>query len=397
MKKISGIVIADEHFGVIDADKLYNEHDVVLFDFLRELDSLDVIFIAGDFFDHILYLNERHSVIARLTFDRLIFEASRLKSKIRIIYGTESHECNQYNILFTYFYKSDVDIRIIKHVQEEELFKDVYVLYLPEEYIYNKKEYYSEFFTGEKKYDYIIGHGIIQEMMEEASYHLNKSTKDSNRAKVPVFTSTELIENCCGTIYFGHYHINKNIKNKVYYVGSFSRWCFGEDRPKGFYYFKKNNNKYTHEFIENTMADKFITFNYGYDNDIFKSDERLERELKKIENLVKDDIVSHIRLIINIPEQYQNAEGLITMISERFKDSKKIKVKIVNGYINKKQKVNKEYLDNTMKKYSFIFDKSMAIAEQSKNFISTKFGENLETKRIEQHLSTRNVLEIEDE
>lgn len=396
MKEFTGIVIADEHFGVIDADKLYEEHQRIIIDFIKELDNLDVIFIAGDYFDHLLSLNEKSTARAMEFFDELTFWVENLGTKIRIIYGTESHECKQYSWLISRAAYINVDIKVINHVQEE-LIDDIWVLYIPEEYIYNKQEYYKEFFTGEKKYDYIIGHGIIQEMMEDAIYHLNKSSKNSNRAKAPIFTSTELSENCKGTVYFGHYHMNKNIHNKVFYVGSFTRWCFGEDEPKGFYYFTKNDDEYSHKFIENTMADKFITFNYGYESPIFKSEERMENELHKIEKFINNDVLSHVRLIMTVPEEYPNAEGLLVSLSERFKNSKGIKIKVVNGYVSKKQKINKEYLDSVKQKYSFIFDKNMPIAEQAENFIHTKFEIELSSERIDLHLKTKNVLEIESE
>lgn len=396
MSDFTGVVIADEHFGASDADKLYNEHNQILFNFLYELESLDVIFIAGDYFDHLLSLNEKSAYNAINFMDSLMFLADEHKAVIRIIYGTESHECNQYSLINTLATNRSINIKVIKTVQEEEFCDGIHVLYIPEEYIYNKNEYYKEFFTGDKKYDYIIGHGVIQEMMETASYHMQKSTKDSNRSKVPVFTSTELSENCKGTVYFGHYHINKNINNKIFYVGSFSRWCFGEEEPKGFYYFKKNGKKYSHKFIENTLTEKYTTFNYPYDNPIFKSEEMMEEELQKISKFIKDNLLSHIRLIMNLPEDYPNAEGLLVSLSERFKDVKEIKIKVVNGYINKRQKINKEYLNKTMEKYSFIFDKSMPIAEQTENFIQTKFEVELSAKRIESHLNTKNILEIED-
>ena len=135
-KELRGIVIADEHFGVIDADKLYEEHNRVILDYLRTLDKLDIIFIAGDFFDHILYLNESHANKACLFMDELVYYARKLHAKIRIVYGTESHECNQYNIFFNRFFHNDVDLRVINIADEEELFDDFWVLYLPEEYIY---------------------------------------------------------------------------------------------------------------------------------------------------------------------------------------------------------------------------------------------------------------------
>lgn len=388
---MKGIVIADQHFGVIGAEELYLEHDKIFFEYLKS-DIFDVIFIAGDFFDHILYLNESHANKACLFMDRLFEEARRMNSKIRIIYGTESHECNQYSIFLNRVHTENLDIKVIRHVEEEELFPDIWVLYLPEEYIYNKDEYYKDFFTGEEKYNYIIGHGVIQELMSDASFHMNRSSKTSARAKVPVFTSRELLENCCGEVYFGHYHVNSSIKDRIFYVGSFTRWCYGEEAPKGFYSIEFKKDKYHHEFIENTMAKKYNTITYGYENPIFHDKESMEKEIKKVRQLVDKGMIDNVRLVMNIPEDYQDAESTIVMMGEQFKGQDKIKVKITNGYVNKTKKINKEYLTETMKKYSYIFDKSMPISEQAHNFIKTKFNEDIPADIIEWHLKTGDVL-----
>ena len=262
--------------------------------------------------------------------------------------------------------------------------------------MYNKTEWYADFFTGDKKYNYIIGHGVIQELMSDASYHMTKSSKNSNRAKVPIFTSTELLNNCKGEVYFGHYHVNTSMKDKIFYVGSFSRWEFGEEQPKGFYYIKFKNEKYSHEFIENTMTEKYITFSYGYEHEIFKSKEAMEQEWKKIERLVSENVIEHVRLNLNVPDSYPEAESLLTVLSERFKNQKNIKIKVTNGYIDKSRKINKEYLKDTIKKYAFIFDKNMPIAEQSHQFILTKFDQDIPTERIDWHLKTKDILSNEE-
>ena len=391
--KIHGIVLADQHFGVIGADKLYEEHEKIIIAYLLEMKKLDVIFIAGDFFDHILYLNETHANRACMFMDELVWIAKSNNAKIRIIYGTESHECNQYNIFFNRFIDKDVDFRVINTVEEEELFPDFWVLYLPEEYIYNKQEYYEKYFTGEEKYGYIIGHGVIQELMSDVTYHIKKSTKNTSRAKVPVFTSTELLENCYGEVYFGHYHINSSIKNRIFYVGSFTRWCHGEEEPKGFYEISTDGERFKHKFIENTYAEKFTTLNYGYNHEIFKDKDIMEQEWKKIEKLSNNDILGHTRLIINVPENYPEAESMLNVMGERFKNQKNIKIKVVNGFVDKNQKINKEYLEESMKKYGFIFDKSMPIHEQASQFILTKFDQNISSDRVGWHLKTSNILE----
>lgn len=398
--KLNGLILSDEHFGVIDADRLYDEHVNIFLEYTNNFNydnPIDFIVITGDYFDHILQLNEKHAGKACLFMRQLLEYAGDRRIKVRIVYGTESHECNQYEVFNMLDYVDNgVDVKLIKHACEEELFDDFWVLYLPEEYIYNKTEYYKDFFTGEEKYNYIFGHGVIEELMGDAVMAMKKS-KSSNRAKVPVFTSSELLANCKGEVYFGHYHINSSIKDRIFYVGSFTRWQYGEEEPKGFYHAIYENGKYSHKFIENTMAEKYETLTYGYENNIFKSTESLETELKKIENLVSNGLMDNCRLILNIPEDYENPEGLIKFISERVKDHKNIKIKVTNGYIVKSQKINEEYLDETKKKYNFIFDKSMPIKDILHQYILIKFEKDIPSDIIDWHLKTTNVLKDKEE
>ena len=48
-------------------------------------------------------------------------------AKLRIVYGTESHECNQYDVLSMMSLYDD--IRIIKTVETEELLPGLNILY----------------------------------------------------------------------------------------------------------------------------------------------------------------------------------------------------------------------------------------------------------------------------
>lgn len=388
-----GIVVSDEHFGVMDSKKLIREHTEILFQYMKTMKSLDFIIITGDFFDHNLYLNDEATAYAVLCMKNFIYFAKKFHAKIRIVYGTESHECGQYKIFKSYEEDSDIDFKVIYHVMEEELLPDMNVLYVPEEYIYSKSDYYEEFLKKKSYYDYIFGHGVIQEAMSNAVKNM-KSTKTNTRAKVPVFNSAELSYACKGKVYFGHYHVNTNINDKVFYVGSFSRWIFGEEEEKGFYVIKKDNDSYSEEFIVNTCADKYKTISFGYEHPIFRSIDSFKEKMDSVEKMISDDIFQHIRLIFNIPEAYENPEFLINYIRERFKFNDKIKTEIVNGYIDKKKKIDREKLESLSKKYGIIFDKNIPIEEKYSFFIQDKNGITMDPVRIKQYLECDDIVKL---
>jgi hypothetical protein len=383
--KYKGYVISDIHIGAKDTSKLYEEYKSIFINTIKsDYDDLNFIVICGDYFDHKLYLNETDSAFAYTMMIDLI-EATRDDVKIRIVYGTESHECNQYNIISKLKSIYHRDIEVIKYASEEELFPGLHILYLPEEHLYNKDEYYSELFSEYGKYDYIFGHGVIREAMKEAATQIDN--KQGKRKKVPVFSTAELRKLCKGETYFGHYHVNCDMDN-VFYVGSFSRWQFGEEEPKGFYKISCNTekNKYTHEFIENTLASIYKTISFGYDSKVFKSIDEAKATLDHIDKIIQNNYFDNVRFMFNIPIDYQDPEFLILYLNERYKFKEFIKLEIVNGYIDNKRKQQKEIVKEENDKYSFIFDKNMALEDKVSYFISIEYNRQIPSETIYNYL-----------
>lgn len=381
--KYNGIIISDIHFGAIDALQLKNELLNVFIKYISELKKIDFIIIDGDYFDHKLYLNDRVSDYAMSFMNALIKIAREHSCPIRIIYGTESHEVNQYMIFNDYCNDPNINFKVIYTVSDEELLQNMNVLYLPEEYMTSKKEYYSKYFNGNKKYDYVFGHGIIQEVMTDACRN-SDSDKKTERKKVPIFKSKELEKICNGQVYFGHYHINTNMNDKIFYVGSFSRWIHGESEPKGFYHvvYDTDKKKYNQTFIENYLAKRYITYTYGYDSEVLESEDKLLKELDKRDKLTESTDTDNVRYIFNIPENHPNPEFIINILNERYKFNDNIKFKVVNGYVEKKKKVNKQRLDEVMSEYPFIFDKSQKLEDKIVYFIKKRYEYDISHEHV---------------
>lgn len=380
--KIYGAVISDIHFGIMDDLKLVNQLDTVFLETLRNMDKLDFIVVDGDWYDRKLYLNNRTSDVSFSTMSNIVEIAKDKNAKVRIIYGTESHESDQYNIFKVYELDNDIDFRIIYSVEEEELFPDFNVLYIPEEVMTNKREFYKEYLLNNDKYNYIFGHGVIQEVMTNAVKHM--VSKDSTRVKVPVFTTSELNSICKGQTYFGHYHIMTNYKDRVFYVGSFTRWQFGEETPKGFFIteYDKADDSYSQTFIENYLAETYKTYYYGYDSDIFISQDNFINELDRIDTLNDANMFDYARLMINIPEDHPSPQFIIDYLKERYDFNSNIKVSVVNGYISKKQKITKEQIKNVVDRYSYIFDKSVSLEHKIMKYIKTKYERNISVDMV---------------
>ena len=383
--KIKGLIFADLHIGAMNLTQQYSEIENVLFASIKKYKP-DFIISLGDFFDHKASLNDSLSYYSFLVFTKIISicEEIGISPKIRFVYGTESHEWKQYKIIETA--KTNFDIKVIHYCEDEELFPDFNVLYIPEEYVYNKSEYYSKYLSNAKKYDYIFGHGVIREVMKEAA--LSSDKDESKRKKVPVFSTGELMYACKGQTYFGHYHINTNINDDVIYCGSLNRWIFGEEDPKGMYYIEKKNDEYDNIFIENEYAEIYKTIYFGYDNRIFKDMVLLNNKLSQINDMVKDGVINKVRFEFNIPPDIDNPEYIIKVINDKYKFNQNVKINIVNGYIDEKRKKDKEELDQWNIENAPLLDPNKSIEEKVSYFISVEYKRDITPEKIKIYLNS---------
>lgn len=383
--KIKGLIFADLHIGAMNLAQQYREIENVLFASIKKYKP-DFIISLGDFFDHKASLNDSLSYYSFLVFTKIISicEEIGINPKIRFVYGTESHEWKQYKIIETA--KTNLDIKVIHYCEEEELFPDFNVLYIPEEHIYSKSEYYEKYLSNTKRYDYIFGHGVIREVMKEAA--LSSDKDESKRKKVPVFSTGELMYACKGQTYFGHYHINTNMNDEVIYCGSLNRWIFGEEDPKGMYYIEKKDDEYDNEFIENEYAEIYKTIYFGYDSKIFKDMSLLNNKLSQIEDMIKDGVINKVRFEFNIPPDIDNPEYIIKVINDKYKFNQNVKINIVNGYIDEKRKKDKEELDQWNIENAPLLDPNKSIEEKVSYFISVEYKRDINPEKIKIYLNS---------
>lgn len=390
MQQYNGILIADLHIGAIDITQLKLEVQKEIIDKLEELGKVDFIIFLGDFWNSRLFINDRGCEFGFWLIDKL----TSYTKVIRIIYGTESHDVGQYVGFHMFEIRQGLDFKVIYSVTEEELLPGMKVLYLPEEYVTSKKEYYGEYFDKKNEYDYIFGHGTIIEGMTMVSKDTVEKTKVAKPAK---FTTADFKKCCKGEVYFGHYHVHTTIQNFVTYVGSFSRWEFSQEEPKGYYIISFTPDKkhpYHKEFIENNSVREYTTYTFGYDHHIFTSEDSVNNTLITIENLLKmHKEKDHVKFIFNIPEDYENPEFFMDTIRGFIRGKDNVGYEFVNGYVAKKKKVNKEELSKVISEYGYVFDKNLTAGGVLSKFIEGTTGTHLDGKEIDKYLVT-DVMEL---
>lgn len=365
------LVIGDIHFGYYPAELLYKEFKLVINNITKDI---DVVFIAGDYFDTKLSLSSKHSIYAIKTFCDILDKCEQTNTKLRMIRGTASHDPeNQLVNLSSIAKSSKVDFKLYLTVGEEELFPDFNVLYVPEEYMENKDEYYKEFFN--KKYQCIIGHG----MFEETNYVTNKTL---NMKKYPVFNSTFIEKICDGPIIFGHIHKSQKIRNRIMYTGSFTRSRYGEEEDKGFIIstYETENNSTDFKFIVNDKATKFDTVSILDTSEIFSL--LLNEQIQFIKEMISTYKKDKLRIKINIPKTYDNTKVFIDSVTTVFGNMENVDIVILDNTKEETKQKTKEIVDKLMLKYNFIFDKSISYEEKIQQFIYNKKGEKIDLENI---------------
>ena len=385
---MNGVCIADLHINAIPIENLNKELPLFI-NTLDKMENLDIIVFCGDLFDEKIYLNNDWVDLIMRFINTVVKIAKKKKSVIRMVYGTESHESDQYGIFDIYKMDPEIDFDVIYSVTEETI-KGCNILYLPEEYMTDKREYYKEYFGKEKYYDYVFGHGVIQEVMTM----LKRQTTKKKRLSTPIFTSKGLSNICKGDVFFGHYHIHSGSDN-VHYIGSYSIWQQGEEEDKGFYTFSKDKNKYKKKFIINHDARTYKTYMFGYDYKLFhtQNEDDFQKELSTIKNLMELDKYDYLRFIFNIPEDYENPEFLMNVIKKMAANHKNVNCSFINGYISKKMHADKEVLDEFINKYNYLITNTdTKVEDKISMYIQDKYEKYISPETIKKYLE----LKIED-
>jgi hypothetical protein len=274
------ITISDIHHGAIPAERMSEEMNAeggfidTIAECIDDPKFIGVVF-TGDYFETHLDMNDSRSKIATSLFFA-VFEMIKQFNKVMIaLRGTYSHEYSQLDHFLALENTYD-KFRVINTVEAIQ-FGPFKALCIPEEYMDDQEAYYKKAFS--KKYDIIFGHGLFTYNAFDAN--------DSERpmAKMPLFDENKLMQ-IANLIIFGHVHSHSNFKGKIWYNGSYTRLCHGEEDPKGFLRIdidSKNSKNFSVTLIENKLAPIYRT--YQIQNILKASDKTVESMIQRIEKV----------------------------------------------------------------------------------------------------------------
>lgn len=375
--------ISDIHFGALQGKELFFQLKEGFLNDLEKLPILDGIFIAGDLTHFDISANSSHFKFLGLFLECLISLAKRKNVKfIRLIKGTRSHDHDQLENIKPILLDKGIDVKVINEVTEEVMENGLKILYIPEEYVTDTSATYDMYLEKEQYYDFVVGHGLVP----ETCFNAKKQESAVTMSKAPIIDSKKLEYCCKGPVLYGHIHTACIIRDKLYYSGSYSRWCYGEEEDKGFnlVYYTPDTGNFKVEFKKNSLAHRYNTMII----DFSKRTGDMMEEIDSINNIVTGFINdhTHIRTIFVIPDDYEKPDLLSNYLTELFSNKKNVNVIVKNNSkIKATQEMDKK-IELIMSKYDVIFSNNVEFEEKVRHFINTKYGKEISVEKIRDYL-----------
>lgn len=385
--KYTFAAIADIHWGAMDSGDLY-DHLQLFLDFIHEMhDEIDIVVLCGDYFDYRLQLNSKTAIRAIKWFDEMVTACKKSNvKKIRIIKGTKEHDNDQLEALRPSYVLEDEYLKIFNTLEIEETLPGLTCLYAPDEPM-NLSEYHRQYM---KKLLHGADIGFFHGNFDLILPQIEFDRIQSHKLPSMIYEYNKFSRIIKGPLIAGHWHTPQTEKS-LYYIGSYDRWRFNEEDPKGFIFgsYDTSNNRYYINRVQNILAKRYDTLIFT--DERVKTPEHFANIQKQIDELLATD--SNLKLRVSYILTYGEQESLINFNSFQKKYIGNPRVKIDTNDLIKKA-IKKERREQTAfeaSKYQYIFDSNVEIAEKIRQFILEKKSINIPVedikKRIEKYIS----------
>lgn len=376
------IVLADIHNGIYSPSMYYNNEIKPILDKIENMEcKIDAVFIAGDLNEKNFPLGSPEAKYMMIIISRLCNISRNKGTKIRIIKGTRYHDGDQLEALRFLELDKDIDFKIIDSVEEESLFTDIKVLYVPEEYIECKKEYYGKYFDKEKYYDLIIFHGLF----EKAAHYIKEHDSESHIAKAPVFTTADISKCLKGMCIGGHIHKHMVIDEQICYVGSTSRNGHGEEEEKGYVnlIYDSDTNNSIIKFVKNENARSFVTVKmipYFSNMEI----DACIKDIEEVKNSLKCD---YLRIDMMSDEHLTDkGKSNLALLRDHYRRNKFINIRTLEKKKKISEIMDEDDEDDSSLKFNYLFD-GTPIEVQIQKFAKDVHNSELSIDQIKSELN----------
>ena len=359
------ICISDIHWGIANPDEQEKSLEFI-FTFLDAYGKeIDLIVLAGDYWDSKLSLNSQEAIHSIQWFHRLLWVCEMYSITLRVFQGTMDHDNDQLEVLEPL---ENNFFKIFKTMTVEETLPGLTCCYCPDEQIqmdeYEKK-YLNEILQMK---DIGFFHGSFDLVLGES---LMKKPDIIGRNNV-IYRYNLWSPQIKGPLISGHWHNGKQYK-ELYYIGSPFRWEFGEDEEKGFLFihYDAQDSSYYIQKILNPLSAKYFTYEV-YSN-LFQSKDDYTNIIQDIQDIVKELDKSYtkdkLRILVYIVDDKPENEVFLSALRQEIIHHRNCKITIKNKLKTKKKKETKKRLEEDSKRIGFIFDENKKSSSIIQEFI----------------------------
>lgn len=214
------------------------------------LKEIDLVTIAGDFFDKCLSYSDPQVAEIEGWITRFLWQCASQRVVLRVLEGTPSHDWKQSSFFAQQAKNANIPVDV-KHVTElsieEHAGLGISLLYVPDKWRPTTTETWSEVQGllhehGLTQVDFAVMHGAFEYQLPEI---VTEPAHDSKAYQAIVRY----------LIFIGHVH-RSFVRERIVPSGSFDRLVQGEEEPKGYHIavVKLETGKYTLTFHENKKA-----------------------------------------------------------------------------------------------------------------------------------------------
>lgn len=394
------LLLPDIHWGVIDPDDQWKALQFITESIQYMIMKgvyIDLIVIAGDYFDSKLPLNSREAIKAIQWFHELYSICYRENIQLRLLQGTFEHDNDQLQAFMpmtkipelnesTGDWEDTSDFfKIFTTTTSEETLPGLHCIYCPDETL--QTDDYEETYLNEilKIHDIGFFHGAF-----DVVYGSLLESNQSLREKKNVIFNYKLWDHVIrGPLLAGHWHDGKQWGH-LYYGGSPFRFKFDEDEEKGilFVSYDTETHDYFVDKIKNPFPSEYVTFE-TYSNVCTKKDalthliDQVEQCYAQMQKPPLCYTKNRIRIVFHIVDDNPNNDITIASLRAQFINRKDIKLVIKNKLKKKRKTEEKKKIETIEKTYSFIHEKD-SYPETIRKFIEEEYHENVPLEFIQQ-------------
>ena len=221
-----------------------------------ETGELDIIWLAGDFFDGLMNLPDPNVVEIRMWINHFLRLCKKRDIVLRVLEGTPSHDWKQ-SKLFTSINEIaqiGADVAYMETLSIEYIEKfGVSVLYVPDEWEPEPDD------TWKQVQQLLSAHGL--EKVDFSIMHGAFGFQLPSHVQVPMHNEDRYLSITRHYVFIGHIH-RHGVYDRIIAPGSFDRVSHGEEEPKGHVRAKvkrSGDNELVFVPTENAMVYKTVT------------------------------------------------------------------------------------------------------------------------------------------